>query len=114
MFDVGTAFPQGLFGSRREDLLVAMAAQSGSQSSQGSQGSPVPMAPPVPLQYSDMKLALEKERSRSSELEDALQKMRLELRSMREEGERPLASPFVGRKNKQKTLGTDGVKMMIL
>ncbi|XP_046904002.1 citron rho-interacting kinase [Hypomesus transpacificus] len=81
----GSKKKKGLFGRRREDLLVAMAAQSGSQSSQGSQGSPVPMAPPVPLQYSDMKVALEKERSRSSELEDALQKMRLELRSMREE-----------------------------
>uniref|UniRef100_A0A8C7ISE5 Citron rho-interacting serine/threonine kinase n=1 Tax=Oncorhynchus kisutch TaxID=8019 RepID=A0A8C7ISE5_ONCKI len=40
---------------------------------------------PVPLQYSDMKMALDKERSRCSELEDALQKMRLELRSLREE-----------------------------
>uniref|UniRef100_A0A8C8F9F7 Citron rho-interacting serine/threonine kinase b n=1 Tax=Oncorhynchus tshawytscha TaxID=74940 RepID=A0A8C8F9F7_ONCTS len=40
---------------------------------------------PVPLQYSDMKVSLDKERSRCSELEDALQKMRLELRSLREE-----------------------------
>uniref|UniRef100_A0A669E236 non-specific serine/threonine protein kinase n=1 Tax=Oreochromis niloticus TaxID=8128 RepID=A0A669E236_ORENI len=41
--------------------------------------------PAVPLQYSDMKLALEKERSRCAELEEALQKMRIELRSLREE-----------------------------
>uniref|UniRef100_A0A8C5BJP0 Citron rho-interacting serine/threonine kinase n=1 Tax=Gadus morhua TaxID=8049 RepID=A0A8C5BJP0_GADMO len=40
---------------------------------------------PVPLQYSDIKVALEKERSRSSDLEDAMQKMRAELRSLREE-----------------------------
>uniref|UniRef100_A0AAQ5ZL73 Citron rho-interacting serine/threonine kinase b n=1 Tax=Amphiprion ocellaris TaxID=80972 RepID=A0AAQ5ZL73_AMPOC len=40
---------------------------------------------PVPLQYSDMKAALDKERARCSELEDALQKMRAELRSLREE-----------------------------
>lgn len=43
--------------------------------------------PAMPLQYSDMKSALEKERSRCSELEEALQKMRIELRSLREEGE---------------------------
>ncbi|XP_041643569.1 citron Rho-interacting kinase isoform X9 [Cheilinus undulatus] len=74
---------QGLFGRRREDLLAAMAAQAQSQ----SQGpvSPVPPIQPVPLQYSDMKAALDKERSRCSELEDALQKMRAELRSLREE-----------------------------
>uniref|UniRef100_A0A3B4Y481 Citron Rho-interacting kinase n=1 Tax=Seriola lalandi dorsalis TaxID=1841481 RepID=A0A3B4Y481_SERLL len=41
--------------------------------------------PAVPMQYSDMKLALEKERSRCAELEEALQKMRIELRSLREE-----------------------------
>ncbi|KAM7392004.1 hypothetical protein PAMP_022647 [Pampus punctatissimus] len=52
--------------------------------SQG-QVSPVPPIQPVPLQYSDMKAALDKERSRCSELEDALQKMRAELRSLREE-----------------------------
>uniref|UniRef100_A0AAX7ULZ3 Citron rho-interacting serine/threonine kinase b n=1 Tax=Astatotilapia calliptera TaxID=8154 RepID=A0AAX7ULZ3_ASTCA len=40
---------------------------------------------PVPLQYSDMKAALDKERSRCTELEDALQKMRAELRALREE-----------------------------
>uniref|UniRef100_A0A672Y421 Citron Rho-interacting kinase n=1 Tax=Sphaeramia orbicularis TaxID=375764 RepID=A0A672Y421_9TELE len=38
-----------------------------------------------PMQYSDMKMALEKERSRCAELEEALQKMRIELRSLREE-----------------------------
>lgn len=42
--------------------------------------------PTVPMQYSDMKAALEKERARCTELEEALQKMRIELRSLREEG----------------------------
>lgn len=42
--------------------------------------------PAVPLQYGDMKMALDKERSRCAELEEALQKMRIELRSLREEG----------------------------
>uniref|UniRef100_A0A8C2X2G1 Citron rho-interacting serine/threonine kinase n=1 Tax=Cyclopterus lumpus TaxID=8103 RepID=A0A8C2X2G1_CYCLU len=60
----GSKKKKGLFGRRREDLLAAM---------------------PVPLQYSDMKIALDKERSRCSDLEDALQKMRAELRSLREE-----------------------------
>ncbi|KAJ4944042.1 hypothetical protein JOQ06_012589, partial [Pogonophryne albipinna] len=60
----GSKKKKGLFGRRREDLLAAM---------------------PVPLQYSDIKLALDKERSRSTELEEALQKMRGELRSLREE-----------------------------
>uniref|UniRef100_A0A3B5A886 non-specific serine/threonine protein kinase n=1 Tax=Stegastes partitus TaxID=144197 RepID=A0A3B5A886_9TELE len=41
--------------------------------------------PAVPMQYGDMKMALEKERSRCAELEEALQKMRIELRSLREE-----------------------------
>ncbi|XP_041643570.1 citron Rho-interacting kinase isoform X10 [Cheilinus undulatus] len=79
----GSKKKKGLFGRRREDLLAAMAAQAQSQ----SQGpvSPVPPIQPVPLQYSDMKAALDKERSRCSELEDALQKMRAELRSLREE-----------------------------
>ena len=45
-----------------------------------------PLQPAVPVQYSDMKLALEKERSRCSELEETLQKMKIELRSLREEG----------------------------
>uniref|UniRef100_A0A671UXT6 Citron rho-interacting serine/threonine kinase n=1 Tax=Sparus aurata TaxID=8175 RepID=A0A671UXT6_SPAAU len=57
----GSKKKKGLFGRRREDLL------------------------PVPLQYSDMKAALDKERARCTELEDALQKMRAELRSLREE-----------------------------
>uniref|UniRef100_A0A7N8X990 Citron rho-interacting serine/threonine kinase b n=1 Tax=Mastacembelus armatus TaxID=205130 RepID=A0A7N8X990_9TELE len=57
----GSKKKKGLFGRRREDLL------------------------PVPLQYSDMKTALDKERARCSELEEALQKMRAELRSLREE-----------------------------
>lgn len=80
---------QGLFGRRREDLLAAMAAQAQSQGQGQGQGqvSPVPPITPVPLQYSDMKAALDKERARCSELEDALQKMRAELRSLREEGE---------------------------
>lgn len=42
--------------------------------------------PAVPMQYGDMKAALEKERARCTELEEALQKMRIELRSLREEG----------------------------
>uniref|UniRef100_A0A3Q3E605 Citron rho-interacting serine/threonine kinase b n=1 Tax=Labrus bergylta TaxID=56723 RepID=A0A3Q3E605_9LABR len=58
----GSKKKKGLFGRRREDLL------------------------PVPLQYSDMKVALDKERTRCTELEEALQKMRAELRSLREEG----------------------------
>lgn len=85
---------QGLFGRRREDLLAAMAAQAQAQSQGQGQGqvSPVPPIQPVPLQYSDMKAALDKERTRCSELEDALQKMRAELRSLREEGEVLLCS----------------------
>uniref|UniRef100_A0A4W4FM99 Citron rho-interacting serine/threonine kinase b n=1 Tax=Electrophorus electricus TaxID=8005 RepID=A0A4W4FM99_ELEEL len=56
---------KGLFGGRRrEDLLAALATQG---------------------QYSDMKAALDKERARCSELEEALQKTRMELR----EGEQP-------------------------
>uniref|UniRef100_A0AAQ4S3H6 Citron rho-interacting serine/threonine kinase b n=1 Tax=Gasterosteus aculeatus aculeatus TaxID=481459 RepID=A0AAQ4S3H6_GASAC len=39
----------------------------------------------IPIHYGDMKLAFEKERSRCADLEDALQKMRIELRSLREE-----------------------------
>uniref|UniRef100_A0A8B9R8G2 Citron rho-interacting serine/threonine kinase b n=1 Tax=Astyanax mexicanus TaxID=7994 RepID=A0A8B9R8G2_ASTMX len=53
---------KGIFsGRRREDLLAALAAQGQTQ-------------------YSDMKAALDKERARSSELEEALQKTRMELR----------------------------------
>lgn len=80
---------QGLFGRRREDLLAAMAAQAQGQGQNQGQGqvSAVPPIQPVPLQYSDMKVALDKERARCSELEEALQKMRAELRSLREEGD---------------------------
>uniref|UniRef100_A0A4W6CRC0 Citron Rho-interacting kinase n=1 Tax=Lates calcarifer TaxID=8187 RepID=A0A4W6CRC0_LATCA len=60
--DQPTKKKKGIFGRRREDAQ-----------------------PAVPMQYSDMKLALEKERSRCAELEEALQKMRIELRSLREE-----------------------------
>lgn len=81
---------QGLFGRRREDLLAAMAAQAQAQGQGQGQVSPVPPIQPVPLQYSDMKAALDKERARCSELEDALQKMRAELRSLREEGQTAL------------------------
>lgn len=83
----GSKKKKGLFGRRREDLLAAMAAQAQSQGQNQTQGqvSPVPAIQPVPLQYSDMKAALDKERARCSELEDALQKMRAELRALREE-----------------------------
>lgn len=89
VYPMCAAVCQGLFGRRREDLLAAMAAQAQAQGqTQGpGQVSPVPPIQPVPLQYSDMKAALDKERTRCSELEDALQKMRAELRSLREEGE---------------------------
>lgn len=56
---------QGLFGRRRDDP---------NQTSQ------------IPLQYNEMKVALEKEKARSAELEEVLQKTRIELRSAREEG----------------------------
>ncbi|XP_068576840.1 citron Rho-interacting kinase isoform X2 [Cebidichthys violaceus] len=89
----GSKKKKGLFGRRREDLLAAMAAQAQAQGQGQGQGqgqsqgqvSPVPSIQPVPLQYSDMKIALDKERSRCSDLEEALQKMRAELRSLREE-----------------------------
>ncbi|XP_013128821.1 citron Rho-interacting kinase isoform X7 [Oreochromis niloticus] len=83
----GSKKKKGLFGRRREDLLAAMAAQAQAQGQTQTQGqaSPVPAIQPVPLQYSDMKAALDKERSRCTELEDALQKMRAELRALREE-----------------------------
>ncbi|XP_038137926.1 LOW QUALITY PROTEIN: citron Rho-interacting kinase [Cyprinodon tularosa] len=83
----GSKKKKGLFGRRREDLIAAMAAQAQAQGQSQGQGqvSPVPPIQPVPLQYSDMKAALDKERTRCSELEDALQKMRAELRSLREE-----------------------------
>ncbi|XP_077457428.1 citron Rho-interacting kinase isoform X2 [Stigmatopora argus] len=85
----GSKKKKGLFGRRREDLLAAMAAQAQAQAQGQSQSqgqvSPVSSIQPVPLQHSDMKMALDQERSRCSELEDALQKMRAELRSLREE-----------------------------
>uniref|UniRef100_UPI003AB01544 citron Rho-interacting kinase n=1 Tax=Centroberyx gerrardi TaxID=166262 RepID=UPI003AB01544 len=87
----GSKKKKGLFGRRREDLLAAMAAQAQAQAQAQGQGQgqgqvpPVPPVQPVPLQYSDMKSALDKERARCSELEDAMQKMRVELRSLREE-----------------------------
>nr|XP_029133651.1 citron Rho-interacting kinase-like isoform X6 [Labrus bergylta] len=81
----GSKKKKGLFGRRREDLLAAMAAQAQAQSQSQGPVSPVPPLQPVPLQYSDMKVALDKERTRCTELEEALQKMRAELRSLREE-----------------------------
>ncbi|XP_062271555.1 citron Rho-interacting kinase [Scomber scombrus] len=72
--DQPTKKKKGIFGRRREDVGTT------------TNGALVPQAQPaVPMQYSDMKLALEKERSRCAELEEALQKMRIELRSLREE-----------------------------
>lgn len=62
-------------------------ATGGAGGSGGGMGSPVSTPTPVPLQYSDMMAALDKERARSSELEDALQKLRVELRALRGEGE---------------------------
>ncbi|XP_068099744.1 citron Rho-interacting kinase [Hyperolius riggenbachi] len=55
---------KGLFGRRRDDP------------NQASQ---------IPLQYNELKVALEKEKARTAELEEALQKTRIELRSAREE-----------------------------
>ncbi|KAG1931692.1 citron Rho-interacting kinase [Pimephales promelas] len=72
--DQPTKKKKGIFGRRREEVGVT-ANGATALSSQ----------PALPLQYSDMKSALEKERSRCSELEEALQKMRIELRSLREE-----------------------------
>ncbi|KAM4709498.1 citron Rho-interacting kinase [Discoglossus pictus] len=57
---------KGLFGRRRDDP---------NQTSQQQ----------IPLQYNELKVALEKEKARTAELEDALQKTRIELRSAREE-----------------------------
>lgn len=47
----------------------------------------------VPLQYNELKVALEKEKARCAELEEALQKTRIELRSAREEGR---GTPYAG------------------
>ncbi|XP_030275571.1 citron Rho-interacting kinase isoform X5 [Sparus aurata] len=72
--DQPTKKKKGIFGRRREDVGTT------------TNGALAPQAQPaVPLQYGDMKMALEKERSRCAELEEALQKMRIELRSLREE-----------------------------
>ncbi|KAL6478562.1 hypothetical protein MHYP_G00119950 [Metynnis hypsauchen] len=66
---------KGIFGGRRrEDRLAALAAQGQTQVPS------VPVMTPVPLQYSDMKAALDEERARCSELEEALLKTRMELR----------------------------------
>ncbi|XP_053724608.1 citron rho-interacting kinase isoform X2 [Synchiropus splendidus] len=65
---------KGIFGRRREDVGTT------------TNGALAPQPQPaVPMQYSDMKMALDKERSRCAELEVALQKMKIELRSLREE-----------------------------
>ncbi|XP_055077642.1 citron rho-interacting kinase [Periophthalmus magnuspinnatus] len=65
---------KGIFGRKREDVGTT------------TNGALTPLPQPsVPLQYGDMKLALERERTRCAELEEALQKMRIELRSLREE-----------------------------
>ncbi|XP_035246530.1 citron rho-interacting kinase-like isoform X4 [Anguilla anguilla] len=77
---------KSIFGRRREDLVGVGAgvAAGGAAGSGGGMGSPQSSAAtPVPLQYSDMMAALDKERARSSELEEALQKLRMELRSLR-------------------------------
>ncbi|XP_017557168.1 citron rho-interacting kinase [Pygocentrus nattereri] len=73
--DQPTKKKKGIFGRRREELGAS-----------GNGATAVPQSQPaVPMQYSDMKAALDKERARCSELEEALQKMRIELRSLREE-----------------------------
>ena len=51
----------------------------------------------VPLQYNELKVALEKEKARCAELEEALQKTRIELRSAREEGTGALDAKCSGR-----------------
>ncbi|XP_067360962.1 citron Rho-interacting kinase isoform X3 [Channa argus] len=83
--DQPTKKKKGIFGRRREDVGTT------------TNGALPPQAQPaVPMQYSDMKLALEKERSRCGELEEALQKMRIELRSLREEAAHFKAQEHVG------------------
>lgn len=51
----------------------------------------------VPLQYNELKVALEKEKARCAELEEALQKTRIELRSAREEGRDALYAKCCGK-----------------
>ncbi|XP_038648022.1 citron Rho-interacting kinase isoform X2 [Scyliorhinus canicula] len=55
---------KSLFGRRREDPSLPIQ---------------------IPMQYNDLKIALDKERCRNMELEDALQKIRVELKCVREE-----------------------------
>ncbi|XP_014023386.1 citron Rho-interacting kinase isoform X1 [Salmo salar] len=74
--DLPTKKKKGIFGRRREEL---------GPNGNGAGGSGAQAHPALPMQYSDMKVALEKERTRCSDLEEALQKMRIELRSLREE-----------------------------
>uniref|UniRef100_A0AAV2M5F4 non-specific serine/threonine protein kinase n=1 Tax=Knipowitschia caucasica TaxID=637954 RepID=A0AAV2M5F4_KNICA len=64
---------KGIFGRKREDVGTTT----------NGAVTPVPV-PTVPLPYADMKIALERERSRCGDLEEALQRMRMELRSLRE------------------------------
>ncbi|XP_014903607.1 citron Rho-interacting kinase [Poecilia latipinna] len=73
--DQPTKKKKGIFGRRREDVGTTT---NGALAQQAQ--------PAVPMPYGDMKMALDKERSRCAELEEALQKMRIELRSLREEG----------------------------
>ncbi|XP_017278329.1 citron rho-interacting kinase isoform X6 [Kryptolebias marmoratus] len=72
--DQPTKKKKGIFGRRREDVGTTT---NGALAQQAQ--------PAVPMQYGDMKVALDKERSRCAELEEALHKMRIELRSLREE-----------------------------
>ncbi|XP_027858623.1 citron Rho-interacting kinase isoform X2 [Xiphophorus couchianus] len=72
--DQPTKKKKGIFGRRREDVGTTT---NGALAQQAQ--------PAVPMPYGDMKMALDKERSRCAELEEALQKMRIELRSLREE-----------------------------
>uniref|UniRef100_A0A8C5E271 non-specific serine/threonine protein kinase n=1 Tax=Gouania willdenowi TaxID=441366 RepID=A0A8C5E271_GOUWI len=72
--DQPTKKKKGIFGRRREDVGTTTNGALVQQTQ-----------PALPLQYSDMKLALEMERSRCAELEEALQKMRIELHTLREE-----------------------------
>ncbi|KAJ8395640.1 hypothetical protein AAFF_G00031210 [Aldrovandia affinis] len=80
---------KGIFGRRREDLVgvgtgVATGGGGGGTGG-GGLGSPGATATQGPVQYNDVMAALDKERARSSDLEEALQKMRIELRSLRGE-----------------------------
>ncbi|XP_051956572.1 citron rho-interacting kinase-like [Xyrauchen texanus] len=72
--DQPTKKKKGIFGRRREEVGVT-----------ANGATLISSQPTMPVPYSDMKAALEKERTRCSELEDALQKMRIELRTLRDE-----------------------------